>query len=276
MVYFCPITINSNHNMKKSFLLIVFITLITISYAQITLEQTYPASATLTELGVSGYKYYLMDVTNNQCRLYNTDHSLWKTIALTIPGGMYLYNIQYVSDTLFNKDNKVELAYTYYSYDTALYYYTYYTRVIDEDGIELLAVPGCSYIDVVNTSTNGTKMLAYVYDYSIILYTLNTLVYSLPGHLPPGGINPGGDDYLKKAYPNPASSRVKIPYQLPQGINDAQVLLMNVSGQILKSYKVDRTFNELIIQTTDLPQGIYLYQLKTDQGILGSGKLIHD
>jgi hypothetical protein len=262
--------------MKKPILLLSFLVLMTISNAQITLEQTYPASATLTELGVSGYKYYLMDVTNNQCRLYNTDHSLWKTIALTIPAGMYLYNIQYVSDTLFNKDNKVELAYTYYSYDTTLYYYTYYTRVIDEDGIELLAIPGCSYVDIVNASTNGTKMLAYVYDYSIILYTLNTLVYSLPGHLPPGGISTAREDYLKNAYPNPASSAVMIPYQLPQGINDAQILLMNVSGQILKSYRVDHTFQELIIPIRELPKGVYLYQLKTDQGIIGSGKLIHD
>ena len=262
--------------MKKTVLFLVFQALMIISNAQITLEQTYPASATLTEMGVSGYKYYLADFTNSQCRMYNTDHSLWKTIALTIPDNMYLYNIQYVSDTLFNKDSKVELAYTYYSYDTVLYYYTYYTRVIDEDGIELLYIPGCSYIDVINATTNGTKMLAYVYDYSIILYTVNTLVYSLPGHLPPGGISTTGEGFLKKAYPNPAGSVVKIPYQLPQGINDAQILLVNGSGQILKSYRVDRTFYELIIQTGDLPKGVLLYQLITDQGIIGSGKLIHD
>jgi len=262
--------------MKKTILLIVFLTLLKVSYSQITLEHTYPASATLTELSVSGYKYYLMDVPNHQCRLYNTDHSLWKTISLTVPDGMYLYNVQYVSDTLFNKDNKVELAYTYYSYDTTLLYYTYYTSVIDEDGIELLAIPGCSYVNVINTSTNGTKMFAYVYDYSIILYTVNTLVFSLPGHLPPGGISTPGEGFLKNAFPNPASSAVTIPYQLPQGVNDAQILLINGSGHVVKSYRVDRTFHELIIPTGELPKGVYLYQLKTDKGIISSAKLIHD
>jgi hypothetical protein len=262
--------------MKKPLLFLVFLTLMTISNAQITLEQTYPASATLTELGVSGYKYYLADFTTSQCRIYNTDHSLWKTIALTIPDSMYLYNIQYVSDTLFNKNSKVELAYTYYYYDTTLYYFTYFTRVIDEDGIELVAIPGCSFVDVIASGSNGTKLLAYVYDYSLILYTVNTLVYSLPGSLPPGGIRPGGEGFLKKAYPNPAISMVTIPYQLPDGINTAQILLINESGQILKNYWVDRAFRELVIPTGDLPKGVLIYQLKTDQGILGSGKLIHD
>jgi hypothetical protein len=276
MVYFCPVNIKSNHKMKKPFLILVFLALMTTSYAQITLEHTYPASSTLTELSVSGYKYYLMDVPNSQCRIYNTDHSLWKTIAVTIPNGMYLSNIQYVSDSLFNKDSKVELAYTYYSYDTTLLYFTYYTKVIDEDGIELLAIPGCSFVDIIATGSVGTKLLAYVYDYSLLPYTINTLVYSLPGNLPPGGISVEGEVFLKKAYPNPAGSMVKIPYQLPQGINDAQILLINGSGQILKSYRVDLTFHELIIQTGDLPKGVLLYQLKTDQGIIGSGKLIHD
>jgi len=262
--------------MKKPILLLTFLLMMTISNAQITLEQTYTASATLTELGLSGYKYFMMDIANNQCLIYNTDHSLWKTIALTIPDSMYLYNIQYITDTLFNKDSKVELAYTYYSYDTTLFYYTYFTRVIDEDGIELLAIPEYSFVDVIASGSNGTKLLAYVYDYSLILYTVNTLVYSLPGSLPPGAIRPGGEGFLKNAFPNPAGSMVSIPYQLPDGINDAQILLINGSGQILKSYKVDRTFHDLIIPTGDLPKGILLYQLKTDQGIIGFGKFIQD
>ena len=262
--------------MKKTILLLAFLALLTISNAQITLEQTYPASATLTELSIPGYKYYLMDVANSQCRLYNLDHSLWKTINLDIPSGMYLYDLRYVSDTLFNKDNKVELAYTYYSYDTTLLYFTYYTKVIDEDGIELLSIPGCSFVDVISTSSNGTKLLAYVYDYSLVLYTVNTIVYSLPGKLPPGGISAKGEGFLKKAFPNPTSSMTTIPYQLPDGAINPRILIVNSTGQVLRSYNVDRTFHDLIIPTEDLPKGVLLYYLKTDQGIIGSGKLVHE
>ena len=262
--------------MKKLILLFALAAISFISEAQITLEQNYPASTAVAQLASSGFKYYLADYTNNQCKIYNTDHSLWKTIAMTVPTGRYLYSVTYVSDALFNTDSKVELAYTWYAYDTTLFYYTYNTRVIDEDGIELLNVPGCSFIDVVSAGAKGTKMLAYVYDYSKVYYTTNTLVYSLPGTLPAYGMISRGNEYLHKAYPNPAQAVVNIPYELPEGTGQGQVLLINGSGQVLKSYRVDRTFHELTIPTGDLPVGVLLYQLKTSEGIIGSGKLIHN
>ena len=144
--------------MKKIILLLVLFSLLATARAQIVLEKTYPASTGLTELAISGYKYFLMDAVNNQCRLYNMDHSVWKTINLSVPAGMYLYDVRYVSETLFNSDNKVELAYIYYSYDTTLLYYTYYTRVINENGAELLSIPGCSYLEVKTPGSFGTRM----------------------------------------------------------------------------------------------------------------------
>jgi hypothetical protein len=262
--------------MKKMILLFGLLILTTTTRAQIYLEKNYTASAGLTELAVSGYKYFLMDVVNNRCQIYNMDHSIWKTINLNVPTGMYLYDIKYVSETLFNSDSKVELVYIYYEYDTTLLYYTYYTKIVNENGLELLSIPGCAYAEVKSPGSYGTKLLAYVYDYSIILWTLNTLVYSLPGTLPTGGIAAEGERDLKKPYPNPSSSMVTIPYQLPIGVNDAEILLLSGSGKVIKTYLVDRTFSELVIQTADLPKGLYMYQLKTNRGVLASGKLIHD
>lgn len=263
-------------SMKKSILLLVFMVLMMTSRAQIYLEKNYPASTGLTQLAQSGYKYFLMDAVNNQCKLYNMDHSIWKTINLSVPAGMYLYDIKLVSETLFNTDSKVELAYIYYSYDTTLLYYTYNTKVINENGLELLSIPGCAYLEVQTPGTYGTKMLAYVYDYSIILWTLNTLVYSLPGTLPTGGIAVERDARQGKPFPNPASSMVTIPYELPDGIHNAEIRLINGSGQVIKSYKIDRTFHELQVQLADLPKGVYVYQVKTERGIVGYGKLMHD
>jgi len=262
--------------MKKAIWLFLFIALIGNARGQITLENTYNASTSITELAISGFKYYLMDVVNNQCRLYNIDHSLWKTINLTVPAGMYLYDIKLVSETLLNSDNKVELAYIYYSYDTTLLYYTYYTKVINENGQELLSIPGCAYLEVKSAGTAGTKMIAYVYDYSIILWTLDTQVYSLPGTLPEGVIAFGGKALVDKPFPNPASGHITIPYQLPEGINQGEIILMNETGQVINRYKVDRTFHELVIQTTGMPRGMYLYQVNTDHGSIGSGKFLHD
>ncbi|MEI6173477.1 MAG: T9SS type A sorting domain-containing protein [Bacteroidota bacterium] len=262
--------------MKKTIWLFLFIALVGTARGQIKLENTFDASTSISELSISGFKYYLMDVVNNQCRLYNTDHSLWKTINLTVPTGLFLYDIQLVSETLFNSDNKVELAYIYYSYDSTLLYYTYYTKVINENGQELLSIPGCSYLEAKSAGTAGTKMLAYVYDYSIILWTLNTQVYSLPGTLPGGVMTIGGKGLVDKPFPNPASVRITIPYQLPEGVSYGEIILMNETGRVINRYKVDRTFHELVIQTTGMPRGMYLYQVKTDQGSIGSGKFLHD
>jgi hypothetical protein len=262
--------------MKKLIFLFSLVILMSTARAQIYLEKNYDASTGLTELAISGYKYYLMDVVNNQCRLYNMDHSAWKTINLTVPAGMYLYDIKFVSETLFNTDSKVELAYIYYSYDTTLLFYTYYTKVINENGMELLSIPGCSYVEVDRPGTHGTKMLAYVYDYSIINWTLNTLVYSLPGTLPTGGIAVEGGSRQARPYPNPANAMIAIPYQLPEGISEGEISLVHVSGQLIQRYRVDRTFRELLIQTAGLPKGIYLYHLKTEQGIISSGKFMHE
>ncbi|MEI7980244.1 MAG: T9SS type A sorting domain-containing protein [Bacteroidota bacterium] len=262
--------------MKKPILFIVLTMIMGSASAQISLEKAYTSSTALTELSISGYKYFLMDVVNNKCQLYNMDHSLWKTINIAVPTGMYLYDIRYVSESLFNSDSKVELAYTYYSYDTTLLYYTYYTRVINQDGAELLSIPGCAYVEVEVPGTYGTKMLAYVYDYSIINWTLNTLVYSLPGSLPLGALPVEGSRDIKKPFPNPASSVVTIPYELPSGVNEAELRLVSGAGRVMKRFRIDGTFHELLIHTADLPKGVYMYQLKTDQGVISSGKLIHD
>jgi len=258
-------------------LLVLLVTLLNrIAPAQINLEHDYPASVGLTKLSLSGYKYFLMDVTNNVCTLYNMDHSLWKTIALTVPSGMYLYDVKFVSETLFNSDSKVELAYIYYSYDATLQYYTYYTRIINENGNELLSIPGCAYLEIKEPVGFGTKMLAYVYDYSITLWTVNTQVFSLPGTLAGEDDAPisGKDD--RHAFPNPAGSSVTIPFQLPEGTRSGEILLMNQSGQLIRTYRIDCTFHDLQISLAGFPRGIYLYQVKTDREVVSSGRLIHD
>ncbi len=256
-------------------ILLLTLTLLTGSLkSQITLEQDYPASATLTELAVSGYKYYLMDVMNNECRIYSTDHSIWKIISLNMPSGMYLYDIRFVSEKLFNNDDKVELAYIYYSYDTSLYYYTYYARVIDETGAELLDLPGCAFLEVKSSGNEGYKMLAYVYDYSIVNWTVNTLVYSLPGSLPVSAVDSEIDAFHSRPFPNPAGATVTIPCQLPEGMDTGEISLMNSSGLLIRKYEVDRTFGSLLIHTGELTAGIYIYTVTCDKTLLSSGKII--
>jgi hypothetical protein len=262
--------------MKNFLLTLLLIAMVYITHAQIFLEQTYPGSATMTELALSGNKYYMMDVAANQCKIYNMDHSVWKTINLSIPAGMYLYDIKFVSETLFNSDSKVELAYIYYSYDTTLYYYTYYMKVVNESGIELLSVPGCGYPELKQTIYGNTKMMAYVYNYAVYPSTVNTMVYSLPGTIPTGGVSESPAVNNPLPFPNPAREMVKIPCHLPEGVTQGDVLLFSQTGQLLHQYRVDQHVGQLQVMTGQFPKGMLIYQVKNGQSLISSGKFIHE
>lgn len=235
------------------------------SQGQITLEHTYTGvSAAYINLPVSGYKYYVMDAANSQCRLYNNDHSLWKTINLSIPANYYLYDIQYVTENLFNTDNTIELLYVSYTYNTALAYYTYDTRIANENGTVLLSVPGGGYSYVYPAQT-GSKLFMWVYNYAVSPSIVNTMIYSIPGQTATR-IN----DYpveekvsLQKAFPNPATNAVTIPYSLPPNVKQAELKLYNVSGTLVKSFSIDHTFETIVVQTSDLPAGMYLYRIES-------------
>ncbi len=233
---------------------------------QITLEHTYPGvSAAYINLPVSGYKYYVMDVANSQCRLYNNDHSPWKTINLNIPANYYLYDIQYVTENLFNNDNTIELLYVSYTYNSTLAYYTYDTRIATENGTVLLSVPGGGYSYVYPAQT-GSKLFIWVYNYAVSPSTVNTLVYTIPGQTTTGSIDYPIDERvsLRKAFPNPTANEVTIPYNLPLNVNQAELVLYNVSGNKVKSFVIDHAFDNIVLQTSDLPAGMYLYRIESD------------
>ncbi len=261
--------------MKKDILLVALLMATFFSQAQIVNEHDYTGSTTLAKLANSGDKYYTMDWTNNQCQLYNIDHSLWKTISVPVPSGMYLYDITHVSETLFNLDTKVELAYVYYAYDTTMYYYTYATRVINEDGLELLSIPGSSISEVKSVTGNGTKLIAWVYDYSVLPYTIHTIVYSLPGQQVSDGPDlQGANVRTGQAYPNPAQSTVTIPYNIPEGPNSGEIILSDGNGRIIRTFVIGSTFSNLQISTAGWPRGVYYYKIIAGGKVSVASKIV--
>jgi len=251
--------------MKQLSLILALFFAVIHSQAQITHEHTYTGvSAAYIHLPVAGYKYYVMDVANSQCRLYNNDHSLWKTINLSIPANYYLCDIQYVTENLFNTDNSIEMLYVSYNYNTALAYYTYDTRIANESGTILLSVPGGGY-SYIYPAQYGSKLFIWEYNYAVSPLTVNTMVFSIPGQTT-AGINDEPIDkqvLLSKAFPNPTANTVTIPYSLPAYVNKAELKLYNVSGNMVKSYSIDHTFDNLMVQTSDLPAGMYLYRIES-------------
>lgn len=259
-----------------TFILSFTVSVVFNSWGQIALEHTYTSvSAAYIKLPVAGYKYYVMDVANKQCKLYNNDHSLWKTINLSIPTNYYLCDIQFVTEDLFNTDNLIEMLYVSCNYNTTLKYYTYDTRIVNENGTSLYSMPGAGYSNIYPAET-GSKLLMWIYDFSVFPETVNTMVYSIPGKL--NTVMTKSPDELKSslrsAYPNPATSEVTIPYNLPSNVKEAELKLYTMNGILLKSFTVDHTFNSILVKTGELAAGIYVYRIESNTYKSESFKLI--
>ena len=247
----------------------------TAALSQITLEQTYDHSGTYTKLANSGDKFFIMHVGAEQCRIYNIDHTPWKTIVLNVPTNQWLYDIRYVSENLFTVDNSVCLAYVYYSYDEVGQYYTYTTNIVKEDGTILLTIPGCQYVVVHTMNDNSTKMTTYSFDYSLYPYTIQTGVYSLPGHLTSFAVEEfNQNSSLFNAFPNPTQTFTTIPYNLPDDKVTGEICLTNAEGVTLRCIPVDQNAGEVTIETTSYPRGVYFYYLQAGAWRTTARKLV--
>ena len=261
--------------MKRYFIVVWTALLVQQGVSQVNLETIYQVSGALTQLEKSGPKYYVMDWTNVQCRIYSMDHSLWKAVTLTVPTGYYLYDIRYVSEHLFNTDDLVEMAVTYFYYEEAGQYYIYGSKIVNELGEELVVIPGASYVQVYDAGNYGRKFLAYVYDYSVYPYPVQTWVYDLPGGGAPNSImGPDASLAMPDPYPNPAISFITINYHLPEHITGAQLQVMDIMGKVLKSYPINTANETYQLDVRMYPKGVYLYRFIANHYCSESFRLI--
>jgi len=250
--------------MKTEILIIVLWLAGTTIVAQPAFEHTYSESANICQLESLGEVYYSMDVINKQCLIYDLDHNLLKAIPLPTPEGYYLADIQYLSETLFNSDNLLELVYICSKYvPTELsYYYTFETKLINENGSTLVTLPpGVGFTQVIETAGQGKKFLAYEYNYSIIPYRTYTHVYRLPDPATKSTSQLVTGQGQGNAYPNPAQRQVNIPVQLPDGAASGILLLSNLNGQQILSYPVTRSTGNVVLPVDRVAPGTYIYQL---------------
>jgi len=244
--------------------------------AQPVFENTYLESANICQTESLGEVYYSMDVMNKQCHIYNMEHGLLKSIPLPTPEGYYLYDVQFVSETLFNSDNLLELVYVYSKYvPTELsYYYTYEAMLINENGTTLLTLPGVGYAQVIETAGHGKKFLAYEYNYSVIPYRTYTHVYSLPEQATRSVSSSVTGFSAGNAYPNPASHQVTIPVTLPEAVESGSLDIMDLNGRNVLSYPITGSTGNVLLPARQLVPGTYLYQINTESTSSGAKKLV--
>lgn len=263
--------------MKRISLTALFTISVIALFGQITLQKTYNYSASVVKFETLGYKYYLMDVPASQCRIYNTDHSLFKTINCPVPSGYYLSDVKYLSEGLFNSDSQIELICTYYKYVSSgnSYYYMYGSKIIGESGNTLLTIDGAQYVYPIQSGTNEYKLFAYCYDYSVFPEKVWTNIYNLPG-IPvfSASLNDQPKDILLKAFPNPANEVIRLEYQLPDYVKTAHLNVYDTTGRKIRNFAIDSHSDHIAMTVSDLTPGTYLYNIEFDNQRTTSKKIV--
>jgi Secretion system C-terminal sorting domain len=268
--------------MKKTISTIALFFICFCAKSQITLDYTYSYVSTTSGQVIlfssNGEKIMMNDTGVSQVSLYNTDYSLWKTINLPTYTGFKFSGAYAVSDNLFNSDDLVELIAIYYSTSVSS---TYKAQVINESGTVLQDL-GNAYSVEVHIINGNYKLFAYQLNIaagSAESFTFN--IYSLPGTQPCGqcgslglarvqDIVDNGSSNLSAPIPNPNAGQSKINYTLPEGINQGVITIFNSTGQSVKTYNVGSNFQFITLDNSNLPSGVYYYNL-TGAGIQPTG-----
>lgn len=261
--------------MKKLIFTIIISMFLVSLQAQIKLDKTYDYSTSVIKLETLGYKYYLMDVPNEECRIYNLDHSLFKTINCNIPNGFYLSDIKFISEKLFDTDAGIELLCTYYKYYTTNAYYEYASKIINDDGSQIVAIDGGTYNYINKTDENTYKLFSYCYDYSSSPEKVWTNIYSLPGTVVAAQyLSKSSSNITLNAFPNPASQNVKVAYSLPKNIESARLHVYDNFGRAVNQFEIDNHVDYLSLDVSQFTSGIYHYFIEYGNTKTSSKKLV--
>jgi len=147
--------------MKSSILwLLVFVLKFSFISGQISLESTYDGMVERVNLQFSGEKYYYLDYESKQVKLFNSDHSPWKTIDLPCPEGAVIWFIDHLSEAKINSDSKLEIIYSFYieNGDDA----TYEERIVNDEGTILLSIPNGYFVEFSEMPGLENKLVTYI------------------------------------------------------------------------------------------------------------------
>lgn len=271
----------------KTLLPLLFVFVSYFTTGQITLSATYSTQINLVKLHVSGYKYVESNVNSNTITLYNTNHTVFKTI--TIPNqSMQVQSIGYISENLFDLDNDIEYYVTLYQGSPV---YTQ-LKIYNEDGT-LLFQRDSGNIYVTNSVQSyglyisdpiffdgvSTRMSVQIPAGANTYYE----VYDLPGSVTcqdcMSGIISGVHDVPQDSAinkplfsPNPASEFIKLNYSLPSGYKKAQIVIHDNTGKICETLNVTSTF-EYIYLNSKYANGLYFFDLIVDDKRIKTEKI---
>jgi len=272
--------------MKKLLFAFIVVTVVTKVQSQITFEHNYSTPVYLVHFSHIGYKYYTLTTTlpwSGTINIYNLDHSLYQSINLpsSIPHTMSTQyqslHVVYLSDSLFNT-NISDIEFYVWWMDTISN--QYHTRIYDNSGNILFSKD--SVLCGVFYTPAGYKLICrdYTYNNAQNVYP----VYSLPGELPCDecvnhlitlvGPNQTNSQHYVNIYPNPSNDFTTIDFKLPDGFSQGQIVISNLQGIEIRHFNVDNTFTNLILSNSDIPAGVYFYQLQVNNNVISTKKMV--
>jgi len=75
-------------------------------------------------------------------------------------------------------------------------------------------------------------------------------------------------------HPNPFTYETKIKYNLPDNTTDAALTIYNIVGEKIEVYKLNDKNGELIIDASNLSQGLYILYIKNNQGFISNKRML--
>ena len=67
------------------------------------------------------------------------------------------------------------------------------------------------------------------------------------------------ENTLGNAYPNPSHSMITLPYRLTKE-QCSEMHIYNINGQLIKTIPIGPHFNEVVVDVSSFPSGMYIYE----------------
>lgn len=247
--------------MKKVLLIFSFVINIITVNAQIALEHTFSneSSAVMVFSTNSATYFYVLNSTNNQLKIFNSDYSVYKTLTLTPQTGYKLSNVYQFSTKLFNTDDKIEFIVSSYQISNSS---VSSLKLYNENGETLKDFGNRASAMAFTTTSNQTKLVVWGYtiDNTTNPATINyvTDIYTLPGSLS-NGLKSFNAETLEPPYPNPTNTIINLPYKLDYG-KTSVISIFNTNGQLIEQKQIDATFDKIMLDVSSYKSGVYIYE----------------
>lgn len=265
----------------------------------ILLNGTSLTATPLINLSNGGYKYVRISVAVDyntypyqfityQLKFYDLNHSLWKTIELApvINNLANSYtcaaeptNVLYISDKLFDTDNDIEFIWYHQLPANPTcgpdFFYLFDETTMNVSNIAGLNPDSIESIRVYNTPNGAKLILSYGYSYYAAGLGKD-YVLSLPGTYPPQPVivkeNNIGIEQANP-FPNPANKQITLPYSLPAH-KTGELIIYDMQGKEIKKFKIDNAFNNILLNTSELNNGMYIYKVQCDGEVILTKKFV--